>query len=308
MKKFTLIKYLICIALLLFLFSKVPVNDIISIVSKSNPVLLVYLFSISFLLIYISALKWKVFLEVGGQSVSILRLFTLYHVGYFANLLLPSFLGGDALRSFHIAKQVGMQKAFAATFLERYTGFAAMLILGLVFMFFSDVLSSEIKLFIVLANLALAIGTAMLLWKGSVSLFCKFPFISRFEKRLSGFQDALRFAITHKKVFFISMSLSLLFHCVTVVNTLAAAWVMNWWNAPVFELFVVLPVILLIAALPVTPSGLGLQEGAFFILLQAVGASPEAALGVALLLRAKAYILGLIGGLIYWKGDCTLRN
>ena len=90
-----------------------------------------------------------------------------------------------------------------------------------------------------------------------------------------------------------------MYHTVTVVNTLAAAAAVGWSQPPVAELFVVLPLILLVGALPLTPNGLGIQEGAFFFFLCAVGASPAQALGVALVLRAKSYVLALFGWLVW---------
>ncbi|NBO19859.1 MAG: hypothetical protein EBV03_11695, partial [Proteobacteria bacterium] len=96
-----------------------------------------------------------------------------------------------------------------------------------------------------------------------------------------------------------ALLLSVLFHSVTVVNTVAAGYVVGWDNPPIRELFVVLPLILLVGALPITPSGLGIQEGAFFYFLGGLGASPGQALGIALVLRAKSYLLALLGWLCW---------
>ena len=84
---------------------------------------------ISFLLILISAIKWKIFLQHLGAVVRLSSLYRWYLIGYFVNLILPSYLGGDAVRSFEIGKSVGQGTAAAATILERYTGFTAMLFL-----------------------------------------------------------------------------------------------------------------------------------------------------------------------------------
>ena len=65
--------------------------------------------------------------------------------------------------------------------------------------------------------------------------------------------------------------------------------------------FIVLPLILTIGALPLTPSGLGIQEGAFVFFLHGIGASEEQALLIALILRAKSVILALLGGLVFIK-------
>ena len=102
-----------------------------------------------------------------------------------------------------------------------------------------------------------------------------------------------------KPLLYKTLGLSLLFHSIAVLNTIACAQAVGWANPPVWDLFVVLPIILLIAAIPLAPNGLGLQEGAFFFFLTGLGATPEQALGTALILRAKSYILAIIGGLIW---------
>ena len=80
-----------------------------------------------------------------------------------------------------------------------------------------------------------------------------------------------------------------------------AAQAVGWENPPVWDLFVVLPLILLLAALPVAPSGLGLQEGAFYFFLHAVGANSGQALGVGIVLRAKSYAIAILGGLVWLR-------
>ncbi len=67
-----------------------------------------------------------------------------------------------------------------------------------------------------------------------------------------------------------------------------------------FNFFVVLPIVLLIGAVPITPNGLGLQEGAYFFFLQQLGATPDQAVAISLALRAKAYLLAVIGAGIWF--------
>jgi len=52
---------------------------------------------------------------------------------------------------------------------------------------------------------------------------------------------------------------------------------------------------------PLTPSGLGLQEGAFLFLLQRIGASHAQGLGVGLVLRAKVMLVAVIGGVLWLR-------
>ena len=113
-------------------------------------------------------------------------------------------------------------------------------------------------------------------------------------------QDSLLVFKNDKKLIFQTFFLSLLFHTVTVINTMVAGYVIGWNDPSPLGLFIVLPLIFLISCVPISPNGLGIQEGAFSYFLVKIGATPEQALAVALILRAKGYILGIVGGVFYF--------
>jgi uncharacterized membrane protein YbhN (UPF0104 family) len=262
-------------------------------------VLAIFLVYISVVLVFVSALKWKLFLDSLGCRVSLVRLNALYYVGYFINLVLPSHVGGDAVRSWYAGKRVGQHAAFAATILERLLGLVAMVGLALVSMWFVPDLSAGIRAIVVLMALGLVGGVGVLLSPRAVAFIGRLPKGRVVRGHLEKTQGVLRDAMSRRGVLIEALALSLLFHSVTVVNTCAAAAAVGWYDVPVRELFVVLPIILLLGSLPVTPSGLGIQEGAFVFFLTGLGASPAAALGVGVVLRAKSYLLALIGGAVW---------
>ena len=259
---------------------------------------------ISVPLILISAFKWRLFLRelsADGIAPSPARLFGLYLVGYFVNLLLPSFVGGDAVRSYYAGKSVGQHGAAAATILERYTGLVAMVLLALIVMPGSVLVTGEIEIAVIGVAVGLVALTILALSSHMVAFVHSLPGGSKISAHLTRVQEALHLARKNKFLLVKAFGLSLLFHCFTVLNTIAAAWAVGWEGVPAGDLFVVLPLILLIGALPLAPSGLGIQEGAFFYFLQGVGATPAQAIGVALVLRLKSYVLALIGGIVLWQ-------
>ena len=111
----------------------------------------------------------------------------------------------------------------------------------------------------------------------------------------------MRAARGNKRLLFRALLLSLFFHCLTVVNTYLAARAVGWENPDIGGLFMVVPLVLLVSMAPITPSGLGIQEGAFLFLLRRIGATEAEGLGVGLILRAKVFLLALVGALIWVK-------
>ena len=286
-------------AILCLLFYLVDLKELWLAFSNLTLPAIVNLLLISAILIYISALKWSYFLEAFSGRVSVLKLFNLYLVGYFVNLLMPSYLGGDAVRSYYAGKKSGQHEALTATILERYTGLAAMLMLGLIFMWFSALATLPIKLAVAGIALALATITVMALSPRLLAQLGRIPQLKDPLRHLQKIQAGFILAKSNHLLLIKALALSFLYHSVTVANTMAAGMAVGWYDAPVLDLFVVLPLILVVGALPFAPQGLGIQEGAFFYFLQGVGATPAQALGIALILRAKSYVLALSGGIAW---------
>lgn len=301
MKSLQLLKALVALLLVLLLVYWVDLDELLLALESLTWELAGYLLLLSVLLIYISALKWQLFLGALGRHIRVELLFRLYVIGYFVNQLMPSFIGGDALRSWHVGRLVGQHEALAATVLERYTGFVAMVGIALASCWFLPSIGWPVRGGVVLATLILIFVTTLGLSENFMRLLERvtvFKVVVCHGRRV---QASFRLVRNQPGLLAKAMGLSLLFHVFTVANTMAAAWAVGWGNPPIAELFVVLPLIMIIAALPITPSGLGLQEGAFMVFLQLLGASPAEALGVGVVLRVKAYFLGVVGGLL-WLG------
>jgi uncharacterized protein (TIRG00374 family) len=267
----------------------------------------VILIGIAALMIWVSALKWQLFLRRVGTEKGIWQLCRLYLVGYFVNLVMPSYVGGDVVRSYYAAGPGLRSQALSATFLERYTGLVMMVAMALTSIVAGAAVTPQIQWMVV--------GVGALLLTGSLVAFFM-PIrrwahdgsvIGRFVTKAERFQEACRFGLKDPQLVFSAGILSLLFHLLTVVNTLAVAWSIGWQTIDFWGLCAVVPLILLVGAIPLSPQGLGIQEGAFFFFLQGVGASGDQALALALVLRAKGYFLAMCGGMIflYEKPDQT---
>jgi uncharacterized membrane protein YbhN (UPF0104 family) len=117
--------------------------------------------------------------------------------------------------------------------------------------------------------------------------------------KLARLQEGVQWGLSDRPLLIRAGILSLIFHLLTIVNTAAVAHAVGWHAVPWSDLLVVVPLILLVGAIPISPQGLGIQEGAFLFFLHSVGATSGQALAVALVLRAKSYVLALCGGLLW---------
>jgi uncharacterized protein (TIRG00374 family) len=285
--------------LIVLLLSLVDLGELWSALGQLTWGMVLLLALLSVLLIYISALKWQYFVEALGSKVGAGRLFSLYVLGYFINQFAPSVIGGDVVRSLYIGREVGQHKALSATILERFTGLVAMVSLALVFVWFVDGVTVEIQVLVVFIALGLLGASLLALSDRPATWLARITYLKGLSRHLEKVQACFQLARQERSLLLKAMLLSYLFHSFTVLNTMAAAAAVGWMDPNPGDLFVVLPLIMLISMLPISPSGLGVQEGAIYFFLQGIGASPAQALGVGLILRAKSVILGLIGGVIW---------
>ena len=295
-----LLKIIVSLAIFSLLFYLVDLKEIITSIGSLTPLTIFYLIMVSVLLVYLSAIKWSYFIDSFGLKVPVFHLFNLYLVGYFVNLLAPSYIGGDVARSWYVGKKIGQHNALTATILERYTGLVAMLGLATIFIWVVDLVTWPIRIVVLTAALGIVAITLMALSDRSIKIISKIRQLEPLIKHVIKIQDGLRLAKRDKPLLIKALLLSFLFHSFTVVNVLTAAAAIGWIDPPIIDLFVVLPLILLIGAIPLAPNGLGLQEGAYLYFLTGIGATPSQALAIGIILRAKGYILAILGGVVWF--------
>ena len=307
-----MLRILLSIVVLAFLIYFVDLRALADVLLNIRFDYLFLLFLIAVVMIWLSALKWRVFIRASGHEVGILRLMKLYTIGYFFNTFTPSYIGGDIARSYHLGRFLKSQKdAFSATFLERFTGLLAMSILGISFV----ILGAEVTAGVEYAIFFVAAGALFLTFiffsRTGCDYFKSFSlcFVDKFApsgvgckvkpliEKVLGAMDSAR---GDMRLFSKAMALSLAFHVGTVVNTWLAAKAIGWDDPNFMELFIVVPLVLLVGMVPLTPAGIGIQEGAFLFFLMRIGATEAQGLGVGVLLRAKVMVIALIGGLMWF--------
>lgn len=305
------LRIVLAAGLLLLLFWVVDLRSLLEALSNIRLVYIAYLFGLSGVLIWISCLKWQLFVRASGHEAGIWRLMAYYTTAYFFNMFFPSSVGGDVARSVQLGHDLKSHKtAFAATFVERYTGFLAMSLMGAAFVAGGAQAAAGVELAILsVAVLALLGGLvcfsdSLCGWSFAsavrLSRLAGMPGLSaKLERFLGKVLESTAFARNNSMLFAKAMVLSLVFHLLAVVNTYICALSVGWLDAPFGSLCIVVPLVLLVAVAPLTPNSIGIQEGAFLFLLMRVGATEPQGLGVALILRAKTVVTAACGGLVW---------
>ena len=289
---------LAAIAILLYV---IDVHTVVAALRDIRSIDLVYLLLLSLALIFVSVMKWRAFLERLGIQASIPHLFRLYLVGYFVNLIMPSSLGGDVVRSIYVGNNVDKVRAVSATLLERYTGLLAMVFMSLIAVSFAPQVTTQVRTLTFLVGFGTLALTVALLTGQLLRLSALLRVPAKIHLKLERLQEGLHWGLSDRGLLIKAAVLSISFHLLTIVNTAAVGHAVGWETIPWSDLLVVVPLILLVGAIPISPQGLGIQEGAFLFFLHSVGATTGQALAIGLVLRAKSYVLAAVGG-VMWLG------
>lgn len=261
--------------------------------------------------ILVGVIRWRLVLRAHGLPLSFSRTLAISLVGHFFNSFLLGSTGGDLLKAYYAARQTHHKKteAVVTVFADRLMGLFSMLLFAAVML--------AVNLHLVQRHRALAVaGLLVLLMLLACGLLLALSFwggLSRPWPRariwlrnlpkgelLERSLDACRLLGQRPGMLVRTIGLSMLLNTLCVFQILALVRGMQL-DVPVSVLFVIVPVVICISALPITPSGLGLRENLFVLLLAhpMVRVPATEALSLSLLAYAGSVVWSLLGGWVY---------
>lgn len=269
-----------------------------------------------------SVWKWGWMLRVAGRGASAAMLVRASLVGLFYNNFLPGSVGGDVVKLLMVAPEVGGRaRAAASVFMQRNTGVAGLLVIGLPLSLLHPVRVALFPAWLGALNhmatwFALAtvgyvvVNAAMLsrrayrkLWAflggrgGGSALLHKLGAGARsLHESLLLFRSSLAGAV----------AISVLTQFLDCVIVWFIAHAMGL-ELSIWFCCVCVPMVTLAQLLPVTVNGLGLRESLYLVLLGSVGVPAEAATGLSLISFGLGFVLSLIGGLVHAAGPARRR-
>jgi uncharacterized protein (TIRG00374 family) len=243
--------------------------------------------------------------------LSFVRTLEISLVSHFFNSFLLGSTGGDLFKAYYAARETQHRKpeAVVAVVADRLIGLFAMLIFATVMILCHwDLLAEHRPLMgasFLIAGMLLICGGVLALsfwgrlsnvWPRARNWLRNLPKGASLERTLG----ACRIFGREWRVLGLAVGLSMLLNVVCVLQFMALARGLDL-ELPAGRFFLVVPVVICIAALPVTPSGLGLRENLFVVLLAhpSMGVPATQALSLSLLAFAGSIAWSLLGGLVY---------
>jgi uncharacterized protein (TIRG00374 family) len=248
----------------------------------------------------LAAYRWSFIARRSGVDLKAREAFVIFWESVFFGQFLPSSMGGDFWRVYKTSWHgPGTTAAFHAVFADRVSG--AFSLFGLVFL--ANAISSilwrssnpQIALMAMGFAASIAVGLALLILSRSI--------LARFSSRrifAAGYRLATMISdtLTDRLAVVVAVVTGALGHILAV----AAVWcIASALSVPVtlLDCFLVVPVALLLAMVPVTIGGWGIREGALAAGFTHLGVPLEAAVAISLLFGMYLALMGLTGGALW---------
>jgi uncharacterized protein (TIRG00374 family) len=252
----------------------------------------------------ISAYRWQLLLSAHDVKAPLWDLILSYLIGGFFNNFLPTRVGGDVYRMVDSKKYSGsLMRPFAVIIVERLTGIYGLLLIGItavaLYPRFEDIRTFAIALF------SLTIGgfLAVLAFYGSETFGNWLKRVaSKLPAKISGKALEMFDAFWHfsksKEIVFFAFLLGLLLQVNVILYYYLIARALDM-PMSLLDTSIVMPLLICIQLLPLTPNGIGVREFSYIYLLQPLGVSNAMAVAFSLWDYILTFFYGLIGGILY---------
>lgn len=301
---FTVLKVLVSGGLIWFILRDTSLSEVWTAIQSANPWLLLLAFSLHFIGFLVSAIRWRGLLAAQDVDASIPFLFNSYVVSAFFNNLLPSTIGGDAVRAYD-SWRLGQSKsdAVAVVFVDRFLGILVLMFFALVAILFSSTITEEapsLYLWIVIG----AVGVVVISWIMFVPsprlprLIERLPLPGKIKDKLANIVRAFLAFQGKKRV----LAVALFWSAVLQANVVLHYWLISeamGLGVPWYNFFLIVPLATFVMMIPISINGLGLRETVFAFFFAPFGVANSAAVAFSWIVYGMVVLLGVIGGVVY---------
>ncbi|MDJ0956075.1 MAG: lysylphosphatidylglycerol synthase transmembrane domain-containing protein [Arenicellales bacterium] len=264
--------------------------------------------------IIFSAVRWWWLLGVNKLNVTLFDSIRYTWLGLFFNNVIPGQTGGDIVKAIYIARRCSSDPvpAFLSVFVDRVLGLTSLALLAAIVVLFSVHRFLELAIAIwALLFVGIVIAAAFFSRRlrqriGLRYLASKLP--AKAQNLLKEVDAAIFHYRGHKKGVSVWLLLGIGNHFVLISGVVMFGFAVGV-GIPVLEYYVLVPVINIVSAIPIAPSGWGIGEALYAKLFADYGAvyladTPNAelvmstrAIALSILFRIVITALSLLGGL-----------
>ena len=277
-------------ALLYVLFRRVDTGVFLETVSSINPSVIILLALAYIVLQCLSTYRWSIVLRKDAD-VRYTELLSIYFIGMFFNNFLPTLVGGDLVKGYYLYRKTEKGEiAFASIFMDRYSGFAALIAITLISLLFGWGFLHRIGgaglIWVFILLICGFFGLSFIFWFERLHSFLAniigHAGISGMNEKMDSFYRVFMNYKGRREVLFKIFSLSLIIQSGVIICYFVLGRSVGI-DVPVGYFFLFVPLAIVFSMVPLSLSGLGIREGVFIFLFTKAGVSREAALSMSLI-------------------------
>ena len=251
----------------------------------------------------LGAVQWRALLGLQDIVLPFRQVVTLYFVGVFFNNFMVGNVGGDAIRVYDLNRLTGRGiSGFAATFLDRFIGLFILSCLSVLAFSFSPQLWQSA---LILPILGLGAGLCAVLcfgFGGRLSdvlvRLCRRFFPDKISSFVSDIRDCFQM---YRRAYGVLVRVGLLACCVQLsrVGVYFTVGLALGQSVSFVHYLTFIPLIAIVAAVPISFGGIGVRENMGAWLFGQVGMEPAVALTMMFFGYLAGIVASLMGGIMF---------
>jgi uncharacterized protein (TIRG00374 family) len=303
------LQILVSAGVLAYLLWRIDLRKTIDLIGDANGLLLLAALAIFLVTTWAMAWRWQLLLASKGIREPLSWLTKLYFIGYAAGQVLPTGIGGDAVRIVEHSRRQPQAKgeAAAAVLIERVLGAAGTLVMVAVGLAVAVGRYDDIEFLIAIEAVFLvmvALGFVLLFSKRAARLLSWLgPLAARIRLERAGrsVYQALHGYRDQPRALLVVLAITVVIQVARCFSIWLCGEAVGVDVSPV--VYVILgPLLFLVMMVPFTINGLGVREAFFVAFLGRFGVDPDAAFATGFLFYAVTIATSLPGGLILlWR-------
>lgn len=293
------VKLAISVALIWYAFGTIDAARAFGLLRSLHPGFIAAALGILALQQFFGGLRLHRLLRAIQTPVSVVAAVDAVFVGLFFGTTFVSFISGDAMRVWRIARvRVPVASAFQAVFFDRVFGFVALIaMIGMGFPILLRITEDRALLLSVLAAVLLGVlGTLVFLLMHRVPRALLRWRVVSFASNASS--AALSIVTRPGEVLYL-LGVSVVLQVLNVMGMFVIGAGLGV-EARLIDLMVVVPPVMLLSMLPVSFAGWGVRESAMVVVLGLLGVGAEQSVAVSICFGLCMMAVGLPGGIIWF--------
>src|SRR5688572_9963002 len=263
---------------------------------------------------FITAWRWPVLLKALSIYITFARALQLNMVGAFYNTFMPGSTGGDLLKAYYIAKHTVLRtRAVMSVIVDRILGLLSLIVMGGTMagvQYFRLPGDDPARVWcgrVALGSLLIIAGTGAALFVFYHPLLRRRTGLDWLMRRLP-MQAQVNKAVETMEIYrsgpwlaLWAIVITLPVHATVVVSATFAGMAFGLPLHPLYY-WVVVPVVVLAGAIPISPQGAGVMEFFAIMLTRRQGATVSQAFALTMSIRLVQVLWNLVGGIFVLRG------